>query len=131
MVKLLGDIKVPDKNSHDKMLTLLLSDEVLMQQFNNERRKAGLKVVDFKSVKTINELKEPKWNVSFDQLLEVMSTINLDDNAPIDNTLYGKNYHDDYKNIQHQIIASSEGFNETQGVNALVFDEHHDFLKDL
>lgn len=34
-----------------------------------------------------------------------MSTINLDDNAPIDNTLYGKNYHDEYSYLQHKIIA--------------------------
>jgi hypothetical protein len=39
-----------------------------------------MKTVDFNSVKTIQELKEPKWNVTFEQLLEVMSTINLDDN---------------------------------------------------
>lgn len=64
-----------------------------------------MKPVDFSSVKTIQELKEPKWNVTFEQLLEVMSTINLDDNQPIDNTLYGKNYHEDYRYMQHKIIA--------------------------
>jgi|TARA_B110000285_G_scaffold225457_1_gene283735 hypothetical protein len=64
-----------------------------------------MKPVDFSSVKTIQELKEPKWNVTFEQLLEVMSTINLDDNEPIDNTLYGKNYHEDYRYMQHKIIA--------------------------
>ena len=64
-----------------------------------------MKPVDFSSVKTILELKEPKWNVTFEQLLEVMSTINLDDNEPIDNTLYGKNYHEDYRYMQHKIIA--------------------------
>jgi len=64
-----------------------------------------MKPVDFSSVKTIQELKEPKWNVTFEQLLEVISTINLDDNEPIDNTLYGKNYHEDYRYMQHKIIA--------------------------
>jgi hypothetical protein len=64
-----------------------------------------MKPVDFSSVKTIQELKEPKWNVTFEQLLEVMSTINMDDNEPIDNTLYGKNYHEDYRYMQHKIIA--------------------------
>lgn len=60
-----------------------------------------------------------------------MSTINLDDNAPIDDTLYGRNYQDDYKYMQHKIIAQNEGFNEIEGVNAMVYDGKHDFLKDL
>lgn len=30
VVKLLADVKVADNNSHDKMLALLISDELLM-----------------------------------------------------------------------------------------------------
>jgi hypothetical protein len=33
--------------------------------------------------------------------------------------------------MQHKILAQNEGFNEIEGVNALVFDDKHDFLKDL
>lgn len=61
--------------------------------------------IDFKGIKTVKELKDPKWNVTFDQVLEVLSKVNLDDNEPIDNNLYGKNYHEDYKYLQHKIIA--------------------------
>lgn len=76
-------------------------------------------------------MKENKYGISFEQLLELMSSISFDDNQPIDNSFYGKNHHEAYNYIQHKIMAQNEGFNELDGVNALVYDDKHDYLKDL
>jgi hypothetical protein len=90
-----------------------------------------MKPINFKSIKTLNDLKDPKYGITFEQLLEILSAVNIDNNEPIDNKLYGNNYHEEYNYLQHKILAQKEGFNEVEGVNALVYDDKHDFLKDL
>jgi hypothetical protein len=94
IVKLLAEVKMYDDDSLTKMLNLLLSDELFMLTFNELRKNKGLKAIDFEGVKTVNELKEAKYDITFEQLLECMSSINLDNNEPINDTLYGKNYHE-------------------------------------
>ena len=79
----------------------------------------------------MEELKEKKHGITFELLLELMSSISLDDNEPIDDSYYGKNHYEAYNYLQHKIMAQNEGFNELDGVNALVYDDKHNYLKDL
>ena len=66
IVKLLAEVKQYDDDSLTKMLNLLLSDELFMLTFNEIRKGKGLKPVDFEGVKTVNELKEAKYDITFE-----------------------------------------------------------------
>ena len=94
IVRLLATVKNYDDESLTKMLNLLLTDELFMQTFNELRKGKGMKQIDFEAIKTVNELKEAKYEITFEHLLECMQCINLDNNEPINDSLYGKNYHE-------------------------------------
>lgn len=90
---------------------------------NSHRTKLGLPVIDFETLSTLEDLKP--FNISYDQLLDSLSTLRIDGMEAESPEGKGTAY------LEEKLLAQARGFNEREGVNALVYEASHDYLKDM
>ena len=99
---------------------MLLSDANMQDCLNNHRSKLGLVVIDFSGVTTLEDL--APFNISYDQLLDSLNALKIEDVGA-----------DSAKNLYaaEKAWAQARGFDEHEGVTALVYEASHDYLKDM
>ena len=100
---------------------MLLTDSNMQDCLNTHRSKLGLAVIDFSNVATLEDL--AAFNISYDQLLDSLNTLKIEDVGPdsVKLTAYAA----------EKALAQARGFDEHEGVNALVYEASHDYLKDM
>lgn len=81
----LDDVAELDDESFNKILGLLLNDQIFQAGLNSVLISKGLIKIDFLKVKTIIDLKDPEHGLTFDLLLDAMNEIKLKDDVPLDN----------------------------------------------
>jgi hypothetical protein len=81
----LDDVVELDDESFNKILGLLLNDQIFQAGLNSVLISKGLTKIDFLKVKTIIDLKDPEHGLTFDLLLDAMNEIKLKDDVPLDN----------------------------------------------
>ena len=81
----LDDVVELDDESFNKILGLLLNDQIFQAGLNSVLISKGLIKIDFLKVKTIIDLKDPEHGLTFDLLLDAMNEIKLKDDVPLDN----------------------------------------------
>lgn len=102
---------------------MLLSDSNMQDCLNNHRTKLGLPVIDFANVTVLEDLQP--FNISYDQLLDSLNNLKIED---IETEAADGNW-PGY--AQEKVLAQARGFDEREGVNALVYEASHDYLKDM
>jgi hypothetical protein len=102
---------------------MLLSDQNMQDCLNNHRTKLGLSVIDFSDLSTLEDLKP--FNISYDQLLDALNNLKIEDveTEGADGKWKGQ--------AEDKVLAQARGFDEHEGVNALVYEASHDYLKDM
>ena len=73
-----------DEDSFNKILGLLLNDPIFQAGLNSILTSKGQPKIDFLKVKTIIDLKDPEYGLTFDVLLDAMNEIKLKDDVPLD-----------------------------------------------
>ena len=88
---------------------------------NTHRSKLGLAVIDFSTVTTLEDL--AAFNITYDQLLDSLNSLKIEEIGPdsVKLTPYAA----------EKALAQARGFDEHEGVNALVYEASHDYLKDM
>jgi len=66
-------------SSLDKALESLLTDLYLQEALNGFRAKNGQTQIDFMSVKTVEDIKDPKYNITHDDLINSMAILEQDE----------------------------------------------------
>ena len=105
-----------DDDKVEKLRHLLLSNFIMQDCLTEIRKHHGKEAIDFGNVKSTADLQD----VSFDQMIEAIQAIkiNVDGNDPL---LYER----EKERYQKQ------GFSELEGVNQLVYERNHDYLRDM
>lgn len=67
-------------------------------------------------------MRDPEYSLNFDVLLDAMNQIKLRDDVPLEGS---------FDKRDEQSMSMTQGFNMFQGINQLVYDDQHDYLKDL
>lgn len=94
----------------------------MQECLNNHRTKLGLPVIDFSGVSTLEDLQS--FNISYDQLLDSLNSLKIEDaEAEADGKWNAY--------AEEKMLAQARGFDEREGVNALVYEPSHDYLKDM
>ena len=99
---------------------MLLSDSNMQDCLNSHRTKLGLTVIDFNNVKTLEDL--AYFNISYDQLLDSLNSLKIEEEL-------AETKWNPY--LAEKALAQARGFDEHEGVNALVYEASHDYLKDM
>ena len=99
---------------------MLLTDSNMQDCLNSHRTKLGLTVIDFNNVKTLEDL--ACFNISYDQLLDSLNSLKIGDES-------AETKWNPY--LAEKALAQARGFDEHAGVNALVYEASHDYLKDM
>jgi len=102
---------------------MLLADPNMQDCLNNHRTKLGLPVIDFTNLLTAEDLKP--FNISYDQLLDSLNNLKIEDMETESPDGKWNAY------IEEKVLAQARGFDEREGVNALVYEASHDYLKDM
>lgn len=125
IIKTLGSIQKSDgsPSSFNNLLMMLLSDVNMQECLNNYRIKLGLPVIDFANVSTLEDLKP--FNISYDQLLDSLNNLRIEE-MEMDSPDGKWNTY-----AEEKALAQARGFDEREGVNVLVYEASHDYLKDM
>lgn len=102
-----------------------MTEPIFQQNVNNLRSAKGQAKIDFEAINSTIELQE--MGLSLDFLLECMNLMKINDSEPLDL----QKFKDSLDYAQNKAWENRIGFNELEGVNALVYDDKHDYLKDL
>ena len=121
-------ISEQDEESLNKILNLLLKDQVFQAAVNEKLASRGSQLVEFQKCKTIIDLKDPAYGITFDLLLDSMNSIKMKDDAPLA-PLADLEAQLDY--FQNKLITQNQGYVENQGINQIVHQDNHDYLKYL
>ena len=116
----LDDVAELDDDSFNKILGLLLNDQIFQAGLNSVLISKGMTKIDFLKTKTIIDLKNPEYGLTFDLLLDAMNEIKLKDDVPLDNFKLEGSF--DSRSID-KTLNMTQGFNQFQGINQLVFDD--------
>lgn len=94
-----------------------------MQQALNDYRKGKNQhqPINFEGIEKAEDLKDEKYGLTLDEMLESMNNIKVEDEEPHQDQEY-KDY------MLERQIAYNQGYHENEGVNALVYEEAHDPL---
>lgn len=80
----LDDVAELDDDSLNKILGLLLSDQIFQSCVNSHLINRGIPKIDFLKAKTIIDLRDPSFGLTFDVLLDAMNQIRLKDDQPLE-----------------------------------------------
>lgn len=94
-----------------------------MQQALNDYRNAKQQQqpINFANIEKAEDLKDQKYGITLDELLESMNHIRVEEDAAEQDQDY-----QDY--ILQRQQAQNQGYHENEGVNALVYEDAHDPL---
>ena len=79
----LDEVAELDDDSFNKILGLLLNDPIFQAGLNSILVSRGQAKIDFLKTKTIIDLKDPVYGLTFDVLLDAMNEIKLKDDVPL------------------------------------------------
>lgn len=89
--------------------------------FNDYRNGKNQQKINFESIEKAEDLKNQKYGITLDELLESMNHIKVEDEEVDEDKEY-KDY------VLSRQIAKNQGYHENEGVNALVYEDQHDPL---
>lgn len=76
----LASVKKMDKESYDNILTMTLNDKIMQNAINDYREtKLALNSVNFGEISSIEQLKEPSHQLTFEQILDAMQAMRVED----------------------------------------------------
>ena len=116
----LNQMKHPDQISPDGLYEILLKDQNFQNYLNAYRIANDLDPVLFQLGPSMDQLVDQ--GVSMDQLLECIKHIRIQEQRDEGD--------DEEMRKRHEHLARY-GFNEQEGVNQLVYEVDHDYLKDM
>lgn len=113
----------------DTLVNLLMTDREFQVALNNHRRKLELKDIEYHKVTCVDDLKqEGDQQVTFQQLVDTIQD-ELEAKKKFQMVCMGTNTSAKFYKHQNQQHQSME--DKYEGVNALVFEDNHDYLRDL
>lgn len=123
----LNSAKKNEQIASDRALETLLEDANLQLALNTYRTKNNLPQIDFVSVKTLDDVKDSKYNITHDDLINCMRMAEEEQMAEQANASF-----DNSANRQHlKTSGDAEHHPAMEGLNVLTYEENHNFLRDL